>query len=159
MWQNRDLSYQEAVHFLLSACVGTFVFFLTGESIAFIAALIFGFFVDGDHLVDHLIYTRGKLDIGEFFRGGSFVHTGRVYVILHSYELVILFFLLALCTLTSYTSFWLAAALSLFFHLLFDTYHTKLSRPFSYFLLYRYRKGFDMDLLGFDRCITSKTTA
>lgn len=60
------------------------------------AALVFGWLVDIDHLFDYLLWTckqKEAISINKFLSGRHFSSSQSVYIPLHSWELVGLFFL------------------------------------------------------------------
>ena len=111
---------------MVSVGVGAMVWAYTRSLYAIVAALLVGVFIDVDHVLD-LYYWLVRND------------KRRVWVLLHSYELVPPF--LAGAYLTGWSPAVLAAALAFLAHILTDQL-TNHVRPLTYFLTYRVAHGF-----------------
>jgi len=145
----------EAVHFSLSLlAVGT-VYFFSRKNFwpLWLAALLSGFFVDGDHLFDYFMYKGSfNFNLAEFFSASYF--TEHAYVLLHGFEYAILLFLAAFCIKYLWKKSGAAApllavlALSLSFHLIFDMIQYK-PRWQTYFISYRLLHNFELSSFRF----------
>jgi len=138
----------EVIHLVLSLLVGLVIGQISGDffrSITF--ALISGFFLDLDHLVDYIIIKRGKsFSFKEFSSGRYFKLVGKIRLFAHGYEYIVLFLLLALLFPANSVVFYALAA-SLFFHLAFDIIHNKCKFS-AYSLFYRLVNHFDIRVFG-----------
>ncbi len=131
----------ELLHFLVSFAL-TIAFssqlgFITSFGICF----SFGFFLDLDHLFDYGLYLKNHqkhFNIKDFLSGKHFAKTHKIFVLLHSWELVI--FLWIPYLYFGEIAFW-AASLALFSHLVVDQVTNKVYL-LSYSLLYRLRTNF-----------------
>ncbi len=128
-------------HFIASIIFATILFHFTKSPEAAFFFFISGFALDADHLVDFWLY-RKKITIDrEIFQHfhGRF---GRIYLFLHSFELVALIITLSFLNLQNMILF-AALALGLIFHLALDFVSYDL-HPLSYFLTYRIFRRFDI---------------
>lgn len=137
----------EVIHFSLSIFAGVIVGYFTNNWWAVPVALISGFFIDTDHLIDYFIYRRGKFSLKEFLSGKTFDLSGKLYLFFHGFEFAIILAVIGL--LVPHLS-WLffSLALSNLFHLIYDTVSNKPVWP-AYFFTYRIAKKFDHKLLDF----------
>ena len=138
----------ELIHFILSILVGVIITWLYGNFWAIPVALISGFFIDADHLIDYFIYTKmQRFDLAEFRSAKYFDRLGKVYILFHGYEYAII---MAIFGVIFPGLGWLfySLALSHFFHLIFDTISNKPIWP-TYFLTFRIAKNFDHKAFDF----------
>ena len=141
----------EIVHFTLSIIAGVIVGYIYNSFWAIPAALVSGFLIDADHLIDYCLYTKfRRFDLLEFIRAEYFTDVGKVYLFAHGYEYVIIF------ALTGYflpNLSWLFYSLMLsnIFHLIFDTISNKPIWP-TYFLTFRLAKRFSHKAFCFRKC-------
>lgn len=132
----------EVRHFLLSLIAGTVVGWLLGNFLAIPVALLSGFFIDADHLIDYAIYKKFQgFNLSEFLSGKFFDYSGKVYVLFHAFEYVFIFFILGFL-FSNLSWLFFSFGLSLLFHLLYDTLYNKPIWP-TYFLFFRICKRFD----------------
>ena len=121
------------------AAVVTYGFY--GEILPAIASFLVGTLVDLDHIIDY-IYAHGKK--WDWKKINSAHHervSGKLYVPLHSYELLILFFLLTLDP--SLTPWRVGISLSLLAHFLCDQFFNPGRKFSTYFLINRIFHKFD----------------
>jgi len=134
------LFFHEMTHLLLASFIAG-IFYWRFKKIRLVAVILaVSMFVDLDHLFDYWHFV-GSLDIRPFFQGVDyFFGSQKVFVLAHSWELVI--FLL-------FWSWWkkiplvLAVSLALAGHFLIDqfTYHPSI---WGYFLIFRLKHGFSL---------------
>jgi len=119
-------------HFIASLVLGLLFYYVTGNIPASFICFLAGFMIDIDHVLDYyLIY--GKLDIGRTLKGCF--HKDRVYVFLHSWELLIVLFYFNVYTI--------AFAIGFGTHLIMDALANGLENKYmGYFLSYRIAKDF-----------------
>lgn len=138
---------EEFVHFILSIIAGAIVGCFFNNWWAIPIALISGFLIDADHLIDYCLYNRGKFSLAEFKSGEYFDKSGKVYVFFHGFEFTAI---LIACGVIFPKLGWLFYSLgfSNLLHLVFDTIANK---PIwqTYFLTYRAAKKFNHKVLGF----------
>ena len=137
------LLVDELIHFLLSLTVGLFFSFKFGNPWLLLAALFFGFLIDVDHLFDCLAYYKRKFSLKKFFDVKAYMKgSGKVYVLLHGWEYVIVFWLIGR---------WLGVAglewtisLSYLLHLCWDNFSFR-HHPLGYFFTYRFLNDFTLE--------------
>jgi len=138
----------ELIHFILSILVGVIITWLYGNFWAILVALISGFFIDSDHLIDYFIYTKmQRFDLAEFRSAKYFGQMGKVYVFAHGFEYAIILAVLGFF-LPHLSWLFYSLALSNFLHLLYDTIANKPIWP-TYFLTFRIAKNFDHKAFDF----------
>jgi len=113
-----------------------------------ISTLSIGFFIDGDHLFDYAYYLhkkrheRRQIKLGQFLSSSYSSETGKTFVFLHSYELIIPIWLLCLTFLTIPFAIWLTVGFLA--HLISDQLFNH-PAPLGYLLVYRIAKRFNSD--------------
>ncbi|MBU2103042.1 MAG: hypothetical protein ABH865_07230 [Candidatus Omnitrophota bacterium] len=128
------------VHLLITAIFASFVY-LKFNNLWYVAGVAAaGILIDIDHCVDYFLVLR-TFTFRDFF-GSTYVRSGRIYLILHSWELIAGFVAFAL--LSQNTPF-LLVSVSLAFHLFIDNIQRR--NPFCYLLSYRIVKRFDARVL------------
>lgn len=155
-----NLLIHETTHLVISFLTGIFVFkvFSTKEknrlfslSISLLTAFAGGILVDLDHFIDYFFAFGLKFRLDYFIKGYQFLKLDKLYIPLHSWELIILLFLLLLIFM-NFKNFItlkiiiLAFILALFFHLIVDTVTNNVTfQGYSFF--YRMRHNFDLKYL------------
>ncbi len=135
----------ELTHFSLSIIVGIIVGYFCHDFWAVGLALVGGFFIDGDHLIDYFINRGFKLNSADFFSGKHFVTSGKVYVFAHGFEYAIIFIALGFI-FPNLGWLFLSLGFSNLLHLLYDTVMNGAVWP-TYFISYRAAKNFDHNKL------------
>ena len=132
-------------HVMISGGV-TFVFALWVKSTwALAACFLSGILIDLDHHLDYYL-ARKELPLSfkklvDFCKND---HYSKLYIFLHSYELL---FLLWLSIFTfSFGAVWLGIAIGFTTHIICDEIANPL-RPLSYFLAYRMRHNFSREMI------------
>ena len=137
------LIIQELIHFMLSIIVGFFVWQISDNSYALLTALMGGFFIDFDHLLDYFLAFGIKFNLIYFLKGYQFLKTDKIYVIFHSWELSIVLLFISFLVNSTIVPFFVSFSLSLFFHLVFDVLTNNMFVK-SYCLLYRVQNNFEL---------------
>lgn len=118
-------------------------------------ALVFGFFIDADHLFDYgyyLVKFKQPFRLAEFLSTGMFGRTGKIFVPLHAWELVVVLLLFSLIFRLGRfkASRWkllsqilLVSGVALAAHVLTDFFTNNMSF-LSYSLIWRWINGFDV---------------
>lgn len=137
----------EFIHFSLSIIVGAIVGYFAHNFWVLPVALISGFLIDADHLLDYLIYTKfRRLDLKELFDQGKFFDKlGKVYVLAHGFEYAIILIILAVIFPNLAWLFYSLGFANLI-HLLYDTFVNGGVWP-AYFITFRVAKHFDHNKL------------
>lgn len=126
-------------HAAVSLPLSLAVWAFTGDSAAGVATFFAGTLIDVDHVVDY-VATRGlKVDLAQLRTGEYFREAGRAFVVLHSYELVVL----AALALGFFVrpALGLGLAVGAIAHLVCDVVFYRFT-PLCYSLMYRFRTQF-----------------
>ncbi len=158
-----NLFTHELTHIFLSLFSGFIIWKLISNKqkfllVSLISGIIGGFLIDLDHFVDYFLAFPYTLNINYFLKGYQFLKSDKIYVPLHSYELI-LFLLITSIALwnmslrakrsnpkqnlffTSIIVFILS--LSMFSHIALDIVDNELPIP-TYSLIYRINKNFEI---------------
>ena len=143
-----NLYLHELTHIIISLIVGLIIWKFSGNFYVILIALMGGFFIDLDHLIDYFLAFGPKFNLAYFLKGYSFLKTDKIYVLFHSWELVFIFFVLTFqrSNVRTFQPILLSFSLSLFLHLIVDVL-TNNMKPQSYFLYYRIRNKFELKSL------------
>jgi hypothetical protein len=132
-------------HVAASAAVAAAAYAATRSPTVAVAALLSGIFIDLDHVADHLLTSGEKFSVPGFFSWCEELRWERIFIVLHSIELLVLAAALA---------YWLRSELLFGLvlgagsHLALDQIGNRKPLPghrfsaWHYFLTYRYRMGF-----------------
>ncbi len=82
------------IHFTLAVVLAGFFYCLTGGWVWPALAVGGGIFIDMDHFIDYYRYFGGRFSAVDFF-GHKYLASGKCYVILHSWELVLCVWILS----------------------------------------------------------------
>ncbi|MFA7244314.1 MAG: hypothetical protein WC080_03455 [Patescibacteria group bacterium] len=141
----------EIFHFLISSAAGLAVGYFSGNYWAVLFALISGFFIDADHLIDYFLYTKfKKFSLAEFKSGLFFDYAGKVYVFAHGFEYAIIFIALGI-VFSQYGWIFYSLGVSNLLHLLYDTIYNGAVWP-TYFLIFRIVHNFRHKDFNFPKC-------
>ena len=128
-------------HIIVSAGIGLVTYAAYGEVAPAITSFLVGTLIDLDHIIDY-IYAHGKK--WDWKKVNAAHHekiSGKLYVPLHSYELVLLYFLLTLNP--ALTPWRVGVTLSLLAHFLCDQFFNPNRKFSTYFLIHRIIHKFD----------------
>ena len=109
-------------------------------AISFIA----GVFIDLDHLIDYYLNHPFTARIKEIYATCAAMRLKKIYIVLHSYELIILLWISIFAF--GLGNFWKAIAIGMTQHIIFDQITNPIN-TYGYFLAYRITKGFNTHLL------------
>ena len=86
-------------HILASTTVGGISYYIFGSWQISVTVFLSGIFIDLDHILDYFLYEKKiKLDIKDFFYKCEALILNKVYLLLQSYELIIILAILAYFT-------------------------------------------------------------
>jgi len=128
-------------HIITSAGIGVASYVTYKSRPAAIASFLAGWLIDLDHIVDYVRAHGWKLNWSKFNEAAHENYSGKLYLPLHSYELLALFFLFFRGKKRQ--PYRVGISLSVLAHLLLDQKYNHARRPLTYFLADRARKGFD----------------
>lgn len=135
-------------HLFPSLILGIAFSFYFKEWSLIIIALSTGWLVDFDHLLDYFkawkVRGFSRKALTSIFAGNYFLINNRVYVILHAWEWIIIWFFG--WSLAGRFDVALTGATSLMVHLSMDHLSYKLHRH-AYFITYRIIRGFDSKMM------------
>lgn len=130
-------------HVLTSLAAGAAVAAATGTPLAGLACVLAGIFIDLDHLLEYFWFEGMKLDIADFKQACEETRFPKTLLVLHSWELLALGWILALGTTVAEPRLLaLSALLGLTLHLALDQLYND-PFPLCYFLTYRLAVGLD----------------
>lgn len=138
------------IHFSFSLLAGFIVWRIWKQPLAsFAAGISGGFLIDSDHLIDYLSAFGINFNLFQFFSGAQFSNSGKIYVLFHGWEYIILFMSAALIIKQKMRlkSAFLALALGIFFHLSADMAINDGMRFRGYSILYRIKNNFAIEKL------------
>lgn len=128
-------------HIIMSAGVSLATYHKYRSPSAAAASFLAGWLIDLDHIVDYVRAHGWRLNWERFSEANHEKYSGKLYLPLHSYELLALFFLLFRGPQRQ--PFRVGITLSILTHLLLDQRYNPARKPLTYFLAHRIRKRFD----------------
>lgn len=127
-------------HTLASIATSGVFFTATGSWTGTLTCLISGILIDVDHHFDIWIYRKKFLwKLKDLYHFCDKEKKGRLHLIFHSYELLVLFWILIFLFKLSF--FWSGMAVGVTIHILLDQLFNEL-QPWTYFFTYRLKHGF-----------------
>lgn len=127
-------------HIVVSGVISAFVWaYFKSFGCAFVSFAA-GVLIDLDHIIDYYASHGFTLNFRDVYYACAEMRLGRLFLVLHSYEL--LAFLWVSIYALSMTDIWKALAIGLTQHVVLDQF-TNPVRPKAYFLIYRAMRGFD----------------
>lgn len=135
-----------SAHILSALVFCTLIYLATGR-LSYVAAFFTGaVLIDLDHLIDAFLFFGARFDLKDIF-DSSHLNSGKVYLFLHAWELVIVLVFIGLSfDLMILTIF----ACGLALHLTIDSVQRK--NKIFYFISYRLMKRFDVRALLPEYC-------
>lgn len=106
-------------HFIFGLGIGIFFYFRTKQKKYLLICLLASFLIDFDHLFDFWLASGFSLSISKFLELNFFEINNRVYVPLHSWELIALLIITSRF-LKKYQNVLWAIALSMLAHIFWD---------------------------------------
>lgn len=137
----RDQIIDISAHCMVTSAVALFIYLKTSNISYIFICLIGSFLVDTDHFIDYFIVFKRHFNIKKFFLG-DYLESGKVYLCLHSWELILLIILAAVITKSPGL---LILGISLALHLAVDNLQRR--NKLFYFLSYRVYHRFDVRIL------------
>ncbi len=128
-------------HMLTSAGVGLVTYHRYKSPGAALASFLAGWVIDIDHVIDYVRAHGWKVSWFHVNEARHEDYSGKLYLLLHSYELLALFFLLFRHPRRQ--PYRVGITASVLTHLLLDQKFNPCRRPGTYFLAHRIRKRFD----------------
>ncbi len=132
-------------HIVTSAGIGLASYAHYKSPPAAIAGFLAGFLIDLDHIVDYVRAHGWKPNWGKFNEASHEKYSGKLFLPLHSFELLALFFVLFRGGKRQ--PYRVSIAASVLTHLLLDQKCNPGRGPLTYFLAHRIRHRFDANLI------------
>jgi len=126
-------------HIAASGIVSYMVYIMTNSLINTAASFAAGILIDCDHCVDYYLNHGFTYDMRKIYDAMSNVRITKVYLLLHSYELLLASW--ALAFLHPLNGLYLAISIGFTHHIIFDQIYNPLVSK-GYFLSYRIAMGF-----------------
>jgi hypothetical protein len=132
-----------SLHLVITASVGSFFYFIVfpGKAICVFAAIAGGILIDLDHLVDYFYCYGWRFSLQKFIDSEYIPLNKKVFLLLHSWELVIIFLVAGIL---GSAKVFIPIATAMALHFLVDHFMHKKKLGY-YTLIYRWIKGFDTD--------------
>lgn len=128
-------------HIIASAGIGLFTYHRYKSPGAGIASFLVGWLIDVDHVVDYVKAHGWRPNWEKISEAKHEHYSGKLYLLLHSYELLALFFLLF--KKPEKRAYRVGITLSVLTHLLLDQKCNPCRKPLTYFLAHRAYKRFN----------------
>lgn len=130
-------------HTVVTLIIGGIFYSLTRSCAGFIGLVIGGIFIDIDHVIDYFLQTGINFRIKYFFKWCHELHWDRIFLFLHSIELILLFWIIIFIFNPGifWTGFVIGVTQHILFDIMFNTGRVKLHILF-YLLIFRISKGF-----------------
>lgn len=126
-------------HIISSGIISSAVYILTNSTMNTVASFLAGIFIDMDHFIDYYLNYGFSYKFKEIYKAVSEVRLSKIYVLLHSYELLAIFW--ALIFIVPLSNLYLAIAIGFTQHIFLDQiYNPAVTK--AYFLSYRVSKKF-----------------
>ena len=127
-------------HLALSTPVAGGLYLISGSWQMAAASMVTGVLVDIDHVVEYLVEYGFSLDIRRFFRPVFGARYRRVFYLLHAWEWLLL--AIPAVWATGFAAWAVGLLIGYLHHLMMDHLGNR-GTPYSYFLTWRWRQGFD----------------
>lgn len=131
-------------HICASIAAGSAAYGLTGSPGISVSCLLSGILLDVDHLLDFYLLAGERFTFKGFFSWCYELRWRKIYLVLHSYELYLLL-ALAACLFPSQALTGVLLGMGL--HLFMDQLGNKGLNKWFYFMIFRYRSGFEYSAL------------
>jgi len=128
-------------HLIASFLLALIFFYFTKSTLTSLLCFFSGFLIDLDHFIDFWLYKR-KITFSKEFFSEYYKRFGRMYVLFHSFELVLMLWIFFL--VFDFEIIGLGIILGMVSHLLMDLWGNPV-HTLSYFFTYRFLKGFDLN--------------
>ena len=133
-----------SIHLGFSLLAGLIIFLIWRKPLlSFSGGILGGFFIDLDHFIDYFLAFGLKFNLDYFSHGYQFLKSGKVYVLFHGWEYVIILIAVVFVLKSKrWKAFLFAIALGAFFHLGTDLVIDEGMSIKNYSVLYRARNDF-----------------
>lgn len=140
-WPPRKIVIDLSLHLLSTLLFAALIYRINNSLLYAGIVVLGGVFIDLDHLLDYFFFFKNEFVLSKFLKG-LYLKSGKIYLLLHSWELNFIILMLALSFKSSGLFIFF---LSLSVHLAIDNVQRK--NPCAYFLIYRFFKNFDVNII------------
>jgi hypothetical protein len=126
-------------HVITSGVVSSVIYAVTKSPAAAIGSFLAGALLDADHFIDYYLNYGFSINLKAMHDAMNEYRLPKIYILLHSFELLSVFW--ALVFLIPLSMFYFAVALGLTQHIILDQIANPVM-PRAYFLTYRIAHGF-----------------
>jgi hypothetical protein len=131
-------AFDLSLHFVFTFLLAWYFRVSTGGWAWPVLCVVGGILIDVDHFIDYFLHYRFRFDLGDFFSHRYCEESGKYYMFFHSFELLILMWVIAL-----FVAWIIPVVTGMSLHLAIDLAITRRRNPISLSLLYRWKNGFD----------------
>jgi len=139
--RDRQTALDLCLHLSSTIILAVIIVRISGNLLYGFVCILGGIFLDLDHLVDYFLSGRKRFILKDFMQH-KYLASGKIYLLLHSWEINLIILALALFSGSGLLS---ALFLAMTMHLLIDNLQRENS--LFYFLIYRIHKGFDYGVM------------
>jgi hypothetical protein len=110
-------------HLPASVIIGLWFSYVTAKSEHLLVAVTFGWLVDADHFLDYFYFSakkKNKWSLKQFLSGVYFKESGKIFLVMHSFELCFVLGLLAIFYTGPLADLFFTACVALTVHLIHD---------------------------------------
>ncbi len=137
----KSLFVDLTLHFTVTLSLACFFYFFTGRISWVILCITGGILIDIDHFIDHFLHYGRHFRLVDFLFH-SYLDSGKIYVVFHSWEILILLWIISFRV-----SWFIPLAAGMTGHLMIDQLFSRKPKLF-YFLAFRWYHGFSRDKTG-----------
>ncbi|MBN2120855.1 MAG: hypothetical protein JW734_07370 [Candidatus Omnitrophica bacterium] len=130
-----------SVHAGTSVIGAVLIYFFYKNPFYILSFFIGSIFIDLDHFIDYFLYYGFRFNLRKFV-GVEYLASGKVYMFIHSWEILIILLSVSLIFRLDYLFFF---SIGMSIHLLIDTFHE--IRPLFYSIFFRMHKKFNAHVL------------
>lgn len=131
-------------HVVTSSVISIYVWIHFRSFVCALISFLAGVLIDLDHLIDFYANNRFTFSIKRIYCACIRIRFRKIYILLHSYEMLIILWLAIY--FFSLSNIWKALAIGLTQHIIFDQLTNPISR-YGYFLTFRIAKGFKKEIV------------
>lgn len=133
-------------HIVITLAISSMIYFAYNSLSLFISSLIGGILIDVDHLFDYYLHRGMDFRIRRFFAWCYKSQWNTLIIFLHSFELIVIFWLAI--SMLRLGLFWVGLAVGVSQHLILDMlFNSGRLSVFSYFFTFRFINGFKKEYI------------
>ena len=147
MYETLFIFKYELIHILVTSLIALFLWWRFRNGWIVLVTFLVGIFIDIDHFFDYFSFFGFKLNIADFFNTITYIKpSGKVYVLLHGWEFLIVFGLVGylLEKKTKIKGLKWSFFIPYLAHLICDNFSFQ-HHPLGYFFFYRLINNFSLE--------------